>query len=1226
VGVLKLKPVGVVLESRDAVELIRGFVDDECHVVVGRDLRDALYRLQAQVELPSMILCDGRINESMLTTIDCFSFSTIVISRALRFVPKEWKARTVEVVHSEVGGVTSTRSAVSVLARSASGVGVAAVEHKHGRDASTVLMAIEWPSGHRNAPPHRHVTPLGVEEVAPNIYHGGGLLPHRCSKGTTVLTPCIGAKPGQWGVRRLTGSEVLAALDVPVALIAHFVADPSVVTNHFLKNVTPGLSCVAAFRALVCPGETGLENGICPSGLENGGGTNKLSPPTSKRKRSGEKRVTFELDEEIEAVKQGKGVKRANKSLEGNGKESYLTETKEEVKEGVGEMATISRDIRERKATKSDDAAVPEYLWRESYVEASAFDWVWEEFPRLDHAFTVVRKHSCRQWKRNVGRSFWRWFRKRHRVPRGGTSCVVKRRDRYEWADRTAYSGDHEAERVVGQVDLEAARDAIGRTADSNWWEWTRGSRPLHWRWPEEYVRDIRDGVEIHVKSQLPLNHKPQKDVHCARDKELVTKKLQVARGRNYIAGGGEQVMSLTTFFHVPKGEEDIRMVYDGTASGLNDSLWVPRFAMPTIRTHLRGVEPGTFMADVDIGEMFLNFMLHPAIRPYAGVDLSHFFPSKDGTKVWESWWRNAMGLTSSPYCCCQAMGFAEEIIKGDRLDPTNVFRWSRVRLNLPGSDNYDPRHAWVSKVRDADGRIAADVYTFVDDLRPVGPTKQDAWKAARRAASTLNWLGIQDAPRKRRGSTLTPGAWQGGVLRTDGGEVRILTSQEKWDKTKAMLQEIRGMLSSDPVRLPRKRLEEIRGFLNYVCQTYRSMTPYLIGFHMTIDGWRRNRHADGWKMSGKECLAKLEGGTWVTSAEDIDAPKFVRAVPRLWEDILALTRLASASEPPPQRVRASKIANAYYGFADASGAGFGATIDIDGVIEYEYGQWSSQVAEESSSNWRELNNLVEAIKRVVKHHAMAGCELFLFTDNTTAENAFWKGSSSSRLLFDLVLELKELEMNQDMIIHVIHVSGKRMISQGTDGLSRSDLSEGVMVGKPMRSFIPLHLNAMEREPTLREWLRCLTKGLSANVLTPEDWFGKGHTGGTHIWTPPPAAAEVVVEQLGFARLKRPHAMHIVVVPRLMTGMWRRHMGRGTDFYFKVDWKDVWDLTTHFEPLFVYIALPYRTADPQLERRKEFLERLSRFMLRDDLPPVFGSWRRSVLRQFLLEARKLCSL
>jgi len=39
------------------------------------------------------------------------------------------------------------------------------------------------------------------------------------------------------------------------------------------------------------------------------------------------------------------------------------------------------------------------------------------------------------------------------------------------------------------------------------------------------------------------------------------------------------------------------------------------------------------------------------------------------------------------------------------------------------------------------------------------------------------------------------------------------------------------------------------------------------------------------------------------------------------------------------------------------------------------------------------------------------------------------------------------------MVIHVIHVSGKRMIAQGTDGVSRGFLMEGVMAGDDMLSI-----------------------------------------------------------------------------------------------------------------------------------------------------------------------------
>ena len=39
--------------------------------------------------------------------------------------------------------------------------------------------------------------------------------------------------------------------------------------------------------------------------------------------------------------------------------------------------------------------------------------------------------------------------------------------------------------------------------------------------------------------------------------------------------------------------------------------------------------------------------------------------------------------------------------------------------------------------------------------------------------------------------------------------------------------------------RVYHKILECIRGFLIYVARTFKWMTPYLKGLHMTIDVWR---------------------------------------------------------------------------------------------------------------------------------------------------------------------------------------------------------------------------------------------------------------------------------------------------------------------------------------------------------------------------------------------------
>ena len=44
--------------------------------------------------------------------------------------------------------------------------------------------------------------------------------------------------------------------------------------------------------------------------------------------------------------------------------------------------------------------------------------------------------------------------------------------------------------------------------------------------------------------------------------------------------------------FHVPKGDLDIRIVYDGSKSDLNRSIYAPYFALPTVKTITRTLMP----------------------------------------------------------------------------------------------------------------------------------------------------------------------------------------------------------------------------------------------------------------------------------------------------------------------------------------------------------------------------------------------------------------------------------------------------------------------------------------------------------------------------------------------------------------------------------------------------------------------------------------------------------
>jgi hypothetical protein len=203
-------------------------------------------------------------------------------------------------------------------------------------------------------------------------------------------------------------------------------------------------------------------------------------------------------------------------------------------------------------------------------------------------------------------------------------------------------------------------------------------------------------------------------------------------------------VSALTSFFAVMKGDDDIRMVFNGTLSGLNSALWTPWFCLQNTTTHMRIVETGTFMADVDIGKMFLNFFLDPRIRRFAGVDFTKFYLEElDETNkfIWERWNRCAMGFRLCPFVTIKALAWLQEKVFANRNDLENVFHWESLKVNLPGSATYDPSKPWVYNERECDGKITADCLVYVDDLRPTGPSEEESWRATRRVGCLMNTI-----------------------------------------------------------------------------------------------------------------------------------------------------------------------------------------------------------------------------------------------------------------------------------------------------------------------------------------------------------------------------------------------------------------------------------------------------------------------------------------------------
>ena len=149
----------------------------------------------------------------------------------------------------------------------------------------------------------------------------------------------------------------------------------------------------------------------------------------------------------------------------------------------------------------------------------------------------------------------------------------------------------------------------------------------MFWCWNDDYENSIQDGLPFWYSGSFPSYKVPQ---WAEKDPLLwvaILEKLKKVCNNGCIAPG--DVILLTNLFSVPKTETKTQVAHDGTKSVLNATLWAPWFTLPTIEHHLQAVEPGTFMGDLDIRDMFLNFVLTEKVQLYAGVDLTPYFMEK---------------------------------------------------------------------------------------------------------------------------------------------------------------------------------------------------------------------------------------------------------------------------------------------------------------------------------------------------------------------------------------------------------------------------------------------------------------------------------------------------------------------------------------------------------------------------------------------------------------------
>ena len=111
-------------------------------------------------------------------------------------------------------------------------------------------------------------------------------------------------------------------------------------------------------------------------------------------------------------------------------------------------------------------------------------------------------------------------------------------------------------------------------------------------------------------------------------------------------------------------------------------------------------------------------------------------------------------------------------------------------------------------------------------------------------------------------------------------------------------------------------------------------------------------------------------------------------------------------------------------------------------------------------------------------------------------------------------------------------------------------------------------------------------------VARPKDWFYTVflYPEGSWIWCPPPALAKIAVEQMCEVKHMFPKSRHIFICPSLMTGVWRKQLGKIADAQISLaqgsrHWPDVM-----FEPLTIALLKPLLSCSPWKAGRTSFVE------------------------------------
>ncbi len=358
---------------------------------------------------PMVWLCDVEPSRRLKVwgTAEDNCMTLVCLRRLRQAIPVGFSYRRVRLEHRDCGGLSDAMRWMHVY----HGYGEEVswdFEAVAGRDLRSVVdpKVTGYPC------PAPWAAPVGkpkVTPIRPNTFHGGGLYPSSAVAPRFVV-PSVFSKTG-WIQRQLAGAEMCGIYDILPEVAENLTSKE--VAGLTKENVLPG-RVAAKMLDLYCTKLLPLFNKTCP-----------VSERNLKRKKL---ESTVNAEERVQM-------------------------------EPTTHSVMSMEAARKQKATKADDADVPEYLWDAVLVP----DGGQLKVSKLG----ALRTFGLRGAKRNLLRCFIKWFYGRY-------PHVVK------WKRQNAHLA------VTGWIkgfinvlkkskeawrDWTAGRDCIHRFSESSWWE-----------------------------------------------------------------------------------------------------------------------------------------------------------------------------------------------------------------------------------------------------------------------------------------------------------------------------------------------------------------------------------------------------------------------------------------------------------------------------------------------------------------------------------------------------------------------------------------------------------------------------------------------------------------------------------------------------------------------------------------------------------------------------------